>query len=585
MAESKSSPIESTVTDDRNARIGPERLDHAHTASAGPPHANFASRSPRSVSKMPSKLQERMDRLMADLAALDEDEPEVYTPAEGELTEIQPPEQPECHESTPPATPAASAPPAAPVPPAVPASSGEPLEARVVPEPTAHGPHEADPDENSSKYQNLKLVRDEEHEASDPPPHHEYLAPGIDGVTLTSISSSFSQQARQILEILRRRQEQLSYQKNELELREASLEKQMRQERLALVEKQRQLLSQVSTPHTDQMAVELDETAARRITPEWIAHHERGIPVQNPPVEAKAAEAEVEAVESVDPVSVAEMPCPDEAGASAPVLASPGSTVPYQAPYQAVIEEYVRRQAGSHTVSQQKNSEETPTLRQQADQLRQQHESAIHAMRQTRRQLELLKDIIVQQQEQWAERSNDLEQAKRLVSLDQREAAIRSLEERLQQAQVEILRDRVIIKQLERTARQSLSNADWNQRWQVISEETQSYLKKVNDEALTIHSETKRQMERLESRKTEMLLYRESLRSWIERQMKLISRRAAHVEEREQQLQERWEALQEGRQSLHEQQTALNQLIAAGLDTIDHRLDLIPAPSRQQEAA
>jgi hypothetical protein len=198
------------------------------------------------------------------------------------------------------------------------------------------------------------------------------------------------------------------------------------------------------------------------------------------------------------------------------------------------------------------------------------------------------------QQQQWTagleeiERLRVIEQhesAKRATFLDQREAAIQAMEERLQQAQVEILRDRVVLKQLERTVRQTLSNADWNQRWQIISEETQGYLKKVHQDAETLQAAAKRKLERLESRQSEMLLYRESLRNWIERQMKLVSRRVAHGEDRQQGLQTQWEAVQVARQELRSQQAALNECLSANLLAVEQRLQPTTAYRADQEAA
>jgi hypothetical protein len=138
---------------------------------------------------------------------------------------------------------------------------------------------------------------------------------------------------------------------------------------------------------------------------------------------------------------------------------------------------------------------------------------------------------------------------------------------------------------LERTVRQTLSNADWNQRWQIISEETQGYLKKVHQDAETLQAAAKRKLERLESRQSEMLLYRESLRHWIERQMKLVSRRVAHGEDRQQSLQSQWEAVQVARQELHSQQAALNEWLSAGLQAVDQRLRATPPQRGDQEAA
>ena len=50
----------------------------------------------------------------------------------------------------------------------------------------------------------------------------------------------------------------------------------------------------------------------------------------------------------------------------------------------------------------------SPSLRKQAEQLRSQHQIAIRQLQQTRRQLELLKQIIVQQQTHWAQAADAL---------------------------------------------------------------------------------------------------------------------------------------------------------------------------------
>lgn len=485
---------------------------------------------------------------------------------------------------------------------------------------------------------------------------------GADPALMADASGAFSRQAREILDILKRRQEQLSYQKNELELREAALEKQMRQERLALVERQRQLqeleaqapssaresASSFANWPTAELGVEAktgtsagprggvstdasvelpaavtEGRGERRITPEWIAANERlayGVWDESLSVAGQGGTAEL-----VD-----------------------GCDEHQDANFYAVIEEYVHRQvqqeqvaaslvsvpasrlspsgaAASSAVSRavreatSSSGDNASGLQRQAQQLRQQHETAIRAMQQTRRQLELLKDILVQQQQHWAvevdrlaseqhewqetrawqqqqwtvgmeeiERLRVIEQhesAKRATFLDQREAAIQAMEERLQQAQVEVLRDRVVLKQLERTVRQTLSNADWNQRWQIISEETQGYLKKVHQDAETLQAAAKRKLERLESRQSEMLLYRESLRNWIERQMKLVSRRVAHGEDRQQSLQAQWEAVQLARQELRSQQAVLNEWLTAGLQAVDQRLQPSPPQRAGQDAA
>ncbi len=488
------------------------------------------------------------------------------------------------------------------------------------------------------------------------------LVSGAEPSLLADASGAFSRQAREILDILKRRQEQLSYQKNELELREAALEKQMRQERLALVERQRQLQeleSQAPSSARESAAsfadwpmaelgleakagssagprggvsadasVELPGAATevrgeRRITPEWIAANERlahGVWDDSLSVPGQGGAAELvdgcEEHQDANFYAVIEEYVHrqvQQEQVAAGLVSAPASRVsPMEAAASSTVGRAVRESASS-------SGDNASGLQRQAQQLRQQHETAIRAMQQTRRQLELLKDILVQQQQHWAvevdrlaseqqewqetrnwqqqqwtvgmeeiERLRVIEQhesAKRATFLDQREAAIQAMEERLQQAQVEILRDRVVLKQLERTVRQTLSNADWNQRWQIISEETQGYLKKVHQDAETLQAAAKRKLERLESRQSEMLLYRESLRNWIERQMKLVSRRVAHGEDRQQSLQTQWEAVQLARQELRSQQAVLNEWLTAGLQAVDQRLQPSPPQRAGQDAA
>jgi len=407
------------------------------------------------------------------------------------------------------------------------------------------------------------------------------LEPGPQGPVypaISEISAAFSRQAREIVDVLKRRQAHLAYQKNQLELREASLEKQLRLERLALAEKQRQYQVAGAQPADERAEEPVDSTEVPDGAPE------------NQDQEFFAA------VQSY----VDRFPDPDTDTDSDMVDSAAGPGDP-------------------PSTRTNEPSDDQGTWQQQAKQLRAQHQSAIKAMRQTRRQLELLKNVIVQQQEQWSQRLEELEQeqsrwrssqqeqqqmwrtahqeierlrsleinetSKREHFLSQREAAIRALEEKLQQAQVEILRDRVIIKQLERTARQSLSNVDWNQRRQIIADETEAYIKKVQQEAESTQAETERGLEKLESRQAEMLLYRESLRNWIQRQMKLVSRRSAHLEEREEGIEQNLTELSRGRQSLQEQQEVLHRMIEQGLDQIDRHLDRIQGPMRATDAA
>lgn len=459
---------------------------------------------------------------------------------------------------------------------------------------------------------------------------------GLDDLpSLADVSTSFSRQAREILEILKRRQDELSLQKNELELREAGMEKRIRQERLALVERERQLEQSlaihepvalpsevatwqdlpapesVRTPESGSALIASapessnDPTPVRKITPEWIAANSRleGGSMANQDGNFYAVIEEFVARQvrqENEPVSILS----PTAGSVAPMVE--GNSGPTAAQHQP--------HGARHKLPESSASD---ALQHQAQQLRQQHETAIRSLRQTRRQLELLKDILTQQQTQWGQQVADVElcrvqaheahtaqqqhwragledierlrvieqneTAKQKTFLNQREASLNAMEERLQQAQVEILRDRVVLKQLERTVRQSMSNSDWNQRWQVISEETQSYLKKVHEEAAAIQSDTKRKLERMESRKSELLLYRESLRNWIERQMKLISRRVAHSEDRETLVQQSSETLLIHRRDLKAQQDALNELFGQSLLVIDGRLNAASLPN--QDAA
>jgi hypothetical protein len=610
--------------------------------------------------RLPPKLRERMERLMADLAALDE--PELYVPTSDELVEVSTEE---------------AEPDAADLREAAPSQGLAPTHLRIVPAPTdfADEPHAdepvttepvtTEPVTNEPLDDPAFAVGGREIDRDPPSDGPAALAPGrgssataaddhsgVDETSLrASVTASFSQQAREVLEILKRRQEQLAFQKNELELREAAIEKQLRQERLALVEKQRQWEAQASDWKTNSGPVpsaastasaESDAAPAenlvaavpRKITPEWIAVHERkagGISATRSqseihavpqPVAQAVAQAGVQAVaQPATPVSdttdsaaaaaAANPPATLEATADSRVgivlresaqMTDPTSRALGQPTSVDAAADGDAREAALHFPS----TPQAPRLREQAEQLRRQHESAIKAMQQTRRQLELLKDIVVQQQQQWATKTESLEQdrshweqsrqglveqwqqgldeqqrlrhieqnevSKRETFLEQREAAVRAMEERLQQSQVEVLRDRVVLKQLERTIRQSLSNADWNQRWQIISEETQAYLKKVQQESELLRTQAKRQVERLESRRSELLMYRESLRRWIERQMKLICRRAAHSEEMETTLQRQTREIGEERRRLTAQQAALNETLDGGLKSVDERL-------------
>lgn len=632
MAESTNSSIPPTID---NSTTAAERRDRAHAHLGNQPHAAFGSKTPKNADSkgsdhLPPKLQARMERLMADLAALDE--PDIYEPKPGDLVEVS--AGPPSFDSDRVSQSGDSR-----------NESGESGDRHngslALPEVALTKPKTAEIADRPAvvPFSQPAMLADKlspESEASNPPTTADSVVME-DLPSLSDVSTSFSRQAREILEILKRRQDELSLQKNELELREAGMEKRIRQERMALAERQRQLEESLTlhqpvpapndftnlpvAPSSDlRTAADISETTkvsettkasetilARKITPEWIATNERllgGSPSNHDGNFYAVIEEFVARQVRQEDAPIASLPT---AAASRP-LSIADHSVPASEPTPSTI---------SVNQKQPLVASASEGRQQQAQQLRQQHETAIRSLRQTRRQLELLKDVLAQQQSQWSKQVDDVElyriqfqeahevqqqqwlagleelerlrtielneSAKRKTFLDQREAALNSLEERLQQSQVETLRDRVVLKQMERTIRQSMSNADWNQRWQVISEETQSYLKKVHEEAAALQSETKRRQERLESRKSEMLLYRESLRSWIERQMKLISRRVAHSEDRESILQLLSEEILVHRRDLKAQQDAMNELFGRSLELIDDQLDSASLPS--QEAA
>ncbi len=638
MAESKNSSIPPTI--DHGIPVA-ERRDRAHGHRGNQPHAAFGDKnkisgSDSSGDHLPPKLQARMAQLMADLAALEE--PDFYEPQPGDLLEVTP----------------------------------EPAAREIHPEwissELRHQSPLADPVATANSigtepHPPVSFLRLEE-SFDEQPPQVATVEPApestgvdfADSPSLADVSTTFSRQAREILEILKRRQDELSLQKNELELREAGLEKRIRQERLALVERQRQLEQTLPLPAP--AAVTPAAVTPAAVPPAAVTPAAANSQVDSD-AEARTENAATVTADSIPATEATTSTSTEDTNSSRKITPEwiaanerlvGGSMINQDGDFYAVIEEFVARQVqlengkssildpvvGAVVSTAESSSATTAvhprthlaahrslespaneTLQHQAQHLRQQHETAIRSLRQTRRQLELLKDILAQQQSQWAKQIEELERsrvesqetystqqqnwlngledlerlrlieqsetAKRKTFLDQREASLHGMEERLQQAQVEILRDRVVLKQLERTVRQSMSNADWNQRWQVISEETQSYLKKVHEEAATIQSETKRKLERMESRKSELLLYRESLRNWIERQMKLISRRVAHSEDRETVLQQLSESLLDQRRDLKAQQDALNELFGQSLEVIEERLNSASLPS--QEAA
>jgi len=561
-------------------------------------------------------------------------------------------------------------------------------------------------------------------------------------------TSTFKQQATEIMDILRRRQDELTTHKQRLQQREATLEKQIRQQRMEIVEKKRELLEETAKLKRRQST---NLTASQTTAPQLIASQGNApvvVSQQSTETSLETVETKIAASTSVpvgSPKQIQSTSITNRASTTASfetsqVSASPAIPKPTTQPesgrkvtlesiacnatyhfdgnqpaatpaitqpnvrqiparthvpkldsdffdldlsvdsfkesenqveshvvadsspehldqdFLEAIQNYVAQQIAeqtttkfastplsqllpleNHAVSHSqklrardagtrlaagtaegKNRTQSP-IQQQASMLKQQHSAAVDSIRQTRRQLEMLRSVIVEQQSIWGERSDDLtdQQAEWLTAKDEqqqellvdrqeldrlsqiqqnetakhenallhRESAVRSLEEKLQQTQVEILRDRMVIKQFERTARQTLSNAQWNERLQVITEETDIYLEQAKTRAAEIQQQSSQQIKRLDSRQSELLLYRESLRNWVQRQMKLVSRRSARLDEREDSINQRWADINNGRQNLVQQQDELNNLIRQGLEEIDLRLDRMQSPNVFKEAA
>lgn len=465
-----------------------------------------------------------------------------------------------------------------------------------------------------------------------------HAAAAAPNAELADTTARFSQQAAEIIDILQRRQKELSYHRDQLELRQARVENEMRQQRLELIEKKRALLEEVRSFRDQQPpAAQAMETV---VEPRPTNHAPQPEPTVKPsrpqrrvtlesialerPVEPAAQETRSESQSVIDQhhsTTQEDTLEPEFLAALAAQLrqsshrtpVAPGSPESDSGDQSGPVEHEPEAVAGSLET----HSRETGRLQQKAHDLKRQHSAAVDGLRRTRRQLELLRNVMVQQQQQTAQRAADLDDqqqewnqtrslqlteldgdrqeqsqlvairenefSKRETYAQQRDLAIRQLEARLQQEQVEILRDRVIVRQLERTVRQTLSNSEWSERRAIIAEESEGYLRELQQKVDQLNVETNRQIKRLDSRQAELLLYRESTRNWVQRQMKLISRRSAHVEEREQQVNERLTALTQAREALHQQQMALDSLLQEGLNRIDHQLET-PAPSRSDAA-
>lgn len=422
---------------------------------------------------------------------------------------------------------------------------------------------------------------------------------------LVETTATFSEQAGQIVRILSRRQAELSKHREQLELQKARTENELRRQRLELIEKKRELLEEVR-----QLRQEQKPATIASDSPEIDSDSQ--LPVG--PMSGLGRRVTLESI-SMPGDKRSETP---KIFASTPANVGETDSQHLDQDFLAALAQHVRQhQASSDSADALDNeTEDSPRvshsieetrLQRQADDLKKQHSAAIGSLQKTRRQLELLRNVIVEQQKQTSERAVVLDEqhrewsetrvhqqqelkldrkeqerlltirenelSKRETAAQQREKAARQLEAQLQQAQVEILRDRVIIRQLERTARQTLSNSQWNERLAIISEETESYLKDMQQKVSDLKSEASSQIKRLDSRRSELLLYRESTRNWVQRQMKLISRRAAHLEDRESQLNDRWQLIAEAREELRQHQRSLDAMLQGGLRNIDQQLE------------
>lgn len=421
---------------------------------------------------------------------------------------------------------------------------------------------------------------------------------------LVETTTTFSEQAGEIVRILSRRQAELSKHREQLELKKARTENELRRQRLELIEKKRELLEEVQQLRKQQKlaAVAGTEPSANTTQPE-------------PDLPSAGAGRRV----TLEAISMPgeKRTTAERKPAASPALAE-ADPQHLDQDFLNALEQHVRQHQTPEPLADIVGNEledspivshsiEESRLQRQAKDLKKQHSAAIGSLQKTRRQLELLRNVIVEQQKQTSQRAVVLDQqhrewnetrdhqrqeleldrkeqerllairenelSKRETAAQQREKAARQLEAQLQQAQVEILRDRVIIRQLERTARQTLSNSQWNERLAIISEETESYLKDVQQKVNDLKSDAASQIKRADSRRSELLLYRESTRNWVQRQMKLISRRAAHLEERESQLNDRWQLISEAREDLRQQQRSLDALLQGGLRNIDQQLE------------
>lgn len=465
-------------------------------------------------------------------------------------------------------------------------------------------------------------------------------------------TARFSEQAAEIVDILNRRQAELSYHRDQLELRRARSENEMRQQRLELVEKKRAFLEEVQSfrrQRTDALAAKAKASKAKQSVlrqpveatapaPEEFASAERNQPTNDASVAPTTTQPKVAEESTRRNVTLESIAMPVTNRGPVPTVETsseyPTTEVSDFQPelegadednldpeFLAALEAHLRQQAAErsrqraiadqlpHAAAEEAvaGSVQEGRLKQQAAALKKQHSAAVESLQKTRRQLELLRNVVVHQQRQSAERSVELdhqhrewttnrdqqiqelevdrqelarlssirenELSKRETAAIHREQALRQLEERLQEEQVEILRDRVVVRQLERTARQTLSNSQWSERLAIISQETETYLKAVEQKVDRLKSDASSQIKRMDSRQSELLLFRESTRNWVQRQMKLISRRAGYVEDREQQVNQRWQAVNEARDGLVQQQEILQALIKQGLLQIDQQLE------------
>lgn len=429
----------------------------------------------------------------------------------------------------------------------------------------------------------------------------------------------FQLQASMILQELRTQQEDLTKRRQELDQRQQSIDSQGRLERLRVSEKAREVL---------QKQHELEKTQKQLIENEF---NVRNLESR---LEQEAKKLEDAKRELAEPVAIA--PAAPDLGKKIPEVTSeeekelPPEIVP-DLKFALAVKRHVQQMedAPDNPLFQEQSSDspddEQPTLRlgnfqeepkdqqvakeavsEKEKQLKKQHSLAIQSMQQQKRRLQLLRSVLVQQQEDWTGKAEQLETERNEWSLHlqaakenwvsqrqegerflagqqsdidqhgemqkQREASLVALEKKLNDAQLQVFRDQTLVKQISRATRKTLSNNDWSELKENIAREAEDFLTGVENQAREIHFQSVQQSQRLEKRQEELETYRQTTQKWVERQNRLLSRRAAHLDGREDEVNSKLEELAEARKELVEKQNQLNDIIGVGLEQIEDEI-------------